>query len=135
VNPRCDLGLESHESLKSDLKIRRCQGVSLLHSLRGRGGCPAAQTCTTLYSFDYSTGAAWPDGGLARASDGLLYGRAYDGEYGSQVSDGGTIFKMTTGGGLTTIEKFCTPNRECPAFYGPMAPPIEATDGHLYGTT
>jgi len=99
------------------------------------GGALPAQTYTTLYSFDYSTGAAWPDGGLVQASDGLLYGTTYDGEYGSQVSDGGTIFKMTTGGALTTIEKFCTANRECRAFYGPMAPLIEATDGHLYGTT
>jgi hypothetical protein len=29
---------------------------------------------------------------------------------------------MNTAGALTTIEKFCTPNRECPAFYGPMGP-------------
>jgi len=94
-----------------------------------------AQTYTTLYSFDYSRGAAWPDGGLVQASDGLLYGTTFDGAYSNQTSDGGTIFRMTTSGALTTIEKFCSRNRECPAFYGPMAPPIEATDGHLYGTT
>jgi uncharacterized repeat protein (TIGR03803 family) len=93
-----------------------------------------AQTYTTLYNFNYYTGAAWPDGGLVQASDGLLYGTTYDGAYSNQTSDGGTIFKMTTSGELITLENFCTPSA-CPAFYGPMAAPIEANDGHLYGTT
>jgi uncharacterized repeat protein (TIGR03803 family) len=93
-----------------------------------------AQTYTTLYNFDYTTGAAWPDGGLVQASDGYLYGTTYDGEYSNQVSDGGTIFKMSTGGALTTTDKFCH-HRECPAWYGPMAPLTQAMDGNLYGTT
>jgi uncharacterized repeat protein (TIGR03803 family) len=93
-----------------------------------------AQTYTTLYNFDYYTGAAWPDGGLVQASDGFLYGTTYDGAYGNTESDGGTIFKMSTSGALTTIDKFCH-HRECPAWYGPLAPLIQATDGNLYGTT
>jgi uncharacterized repeat protein (TIGR03803 family) len=43
---------------------------------------------------------------------------------------GGTVFKMTPGGALTTLVSFNGANGNCP-----QAPLIPGADGNLYGTT
>ena len=68
-------------------------------------------TLTTLYSFSYSQSQNdWPDGddpaaGLVQATDGNLYGTAYEG---GANSVGGTVFKITPSGTLTTLYSFCS---------------------------
>jgi uncharacterized repeat protein (TIGR03803 family) len=66
---------------------------------------------------------------LARA-DGNLYGTT---EFGGG-SGGGTIFKLTPNGKLTTLYSFCAPRR-CTDGYYPAAALVQGTDGNFYGTT
>jgi uncharacterized repeat protein (TIGR03803 family) len=88
---------------------------------------------TTLYSFCAQAGCT--DGGVPRAAliesaDGTFYGTTQGGgEY-----NGGTVFRITPGGVLTTLYSFCA-QTECTDGAGPVAPLVEATNGDLYGTT
>ena len=85
-----------------------------------------AQTFTTLVQFNYTDGAFPHAISLIQGTDGNLYGTTYvGGKY-----HGGTIFKVTTGGTLTTLRSFYGPNG-----VHPWAGVIQATDGSLYGTT
>ena len=92
-------------------------------------------TLTTLYSFCSQTGC--PDGefpysGLVQATDGNFYGTTYEGG----PNDGGTIFKITPSGTLTTLYSFCSQGRSiCPDGQGPIGGLIQASNGSLYGTT
>jgi uncharacterized repeat protein (TIGR03803 family) len=89
-----------------------------------------AGTLTTLYSFCAQSGCT--DGenpytaGLVQASNGIFYGTTYDGG----ANNGGTVFKITSGGTLTTLYNFGSLD----GFY-PEAALIQATDGNFYGTT
>jgi uncharacterized repeat protein (TIGR03803 family) len=83
---------------------------------------------TTLYSFCAPTSCADganPQGALIQATDGNLYGATSGPGYG-----GGTLFKITPAGTLTTLYSFgngasCTP----------VGALVQATDGNFYGTT
>src|SRR5271157_5744414 len=89
---------------------------------------------TTLYSF--CTQANCPDGarpygGLVQASDGNFYGTTdTDGANGA----GGTVFKITPSGTLTTLYSFCS-EANCADGSNPYASLVRATDGNFYGTT
>jgi uncharacterized repeat protein (TIGR03803 family) len=89
----------------------------------------SAQTLTTLYNFDATDGFA-PYAGLVQATNGSLYGTTY----GGGANSGGTVFKITPLGGLTTIYSFCSQSG-CTDGLGPHAGLIQATDGNIYGTT
>jgi uncharacterized repeat protein (TIGR03803 family) len=82
-----------------------------------------------LRSFDITDGAS-PYSGLIEAIDGDLYGTTLGGGTGT----GGTIFKITPDGTLTTLYNFCSLS-ECADGEGPQAKLVEAADGNLYGTT
>ena len=82
---------------------------------------------TTEYSFSGGSDGSYPYGGLTLGTDGNFYGATYGGGFGSY----GTIFKMTPGGGLTTLYTFTDSGDGAL----PAAPPIQGTDGNLYGTT
>jgi uncharacterized repeat protein (TIGR03803 family) len=86
-----------------------------------------AQTFTTLHTFD-STDGSFPEAGLVQARDGNLYGTtSRDG-----TSGGGTVFRITPGGTLTTLYNFCS---DCKGGgYGSYAGLIQASDGNFYGT-
>jgi uncharacterized repeat protein (TIGR03803 family) len=90
-------------------------------------------TLTTLYNFCAQSGC--PDGGdsltgLVQATNGDLYGTTYlDGANG-----GGTVFKITPAGTLTTLHSFCAQANCADGFY-PDSALVQATDGNLYGTT
>jgi uncharacterized repeat protein (TIGR03803 family) len=93
-----------------------------------------AQTFTTLYSFCAQSGCPdgeYPDGALLQAADGNLYGTTYNG--GNVL--GGTIYKITTSGALTTLHDFCTPSGVCPQNIGPETPLIQSSNGRFFGTT
>lgn len=83
-------------------------------------------TLTTLLSFGGTEGE-YPQAGLVQATDGSLYGTTSEGG-GSARS--GTIFKITTGGHLTTLHRFQNSDG---AF--PYSGVIQSTNGVLYGTT
>lgn len=86
-----------------------------------------AQTFTTLLSFNGSNGAK-PEYAmsLVQGTDGSLYGTTSTG--GSR--DSGTVFKVTTGGTLTTLHNFTGLDGALPG-----SGLIQATNGNFYGTT
>ena len=90
-------------------------------------------TLTTLYRFCSQTNCAdgaVPSAGLVQAADGNFYGTTpSDGAH-----LGGTVFKITPSGVLTTLYSFCSVAK-CADGSGPGSELIQATDGNLYGTT
>jgi YVTN family beta-propeller protein/uncharacterized repeat protein (TIGR03803 family) len=93
-------------------------------------------TLTTLYRFCSQTGCTdgnSPTGGLFQASDGSLYGTT---QWGGASASVGTIFKITPGGTLTTLYRFCSQGvfPDCPDGGRPEGGVIQAAGG-LYGTT
>jgi uncharacterized repeat protein (TIGR03803 family) len=91
-------------------------------------------TLTTLHSFDGANGLS-PYGALVQATDGNLYGTtAYGGAYGTGET-GGTLFKITPGGALTTLYSFCA-KTGCTDGETPYTEAlVQDTNGNLYGTT
>jgi uncharacterized repeat protein (TIGR03803 family) len=95
-----------------------------------------AQTFTTLHSFDGTDGAS-PYAALVQATNGDFYGTtSYGGANGTECFGigCGTVFKMTSGGTLTTLYSFC-PQSGCTDGAQPYAPLIQAANGNVYGTT
>ena len=62
----------------------------------------SAQTFTTLFSFDAASGAP-PFVELIQATDGNLYSTTNN----NGANGGGTVFKITPSGTLTTLYSFC----------------------------
>jgi uncharacterized repeat protein (TIGR03803 family) len=93
-------------------------------------------TLTTVYNFcsqSDCTDGANPWSGLIQANDGNFYGTTYYGGIGG-VNGGGTVFKITPSGTLTTLHAFCVHHCSEPGS-NPMGGLIQATDGNCYGTT
>lgn len=94
-------------------------------------------TFNTLYTFCSSFGpnctdGAVPDKGLTLGSNGTFYGTTNSGG----MHGGGTIYKLSELSGLTTLYSFCSQGgANCTDGSVPVAPPIEGSDGNLYGTT
>lgn len=84
---------------------------------------------TTLYSFCAAaqcTDGSQPVGAVVQGTGGDLYGTTYAGG-----ADGyGTVFKLTTGSGLSTLHSFAGSDGA-----SPNAGLIRAVDGNFYGTT
>jgi uncharacterized repeat protein (TIGR03803 family) len=93
---------------------------------------------TTLYSFcaqPNCTDGAQPVGGVIQGADGNFYGTASVG--GSENNCNflcGTVFKITAGGKLTTLYRFCS-QTNCTDGANPYAGLVQGTDGNFYGTT
>jgi uncharacterized repeat protein (TIGR03803 family) len=109
-----------------------------LHSLGTVFKVTPSGTLTTLYSFcseGACTDGQYPTGGLIQATNGDLYGTTWEG--GGFTSNGGylvgTVFKITPGGKLTTLHRFCSES-DCAdgAYPGGL---VQAANGDLYGTT
>ena len=86
-----------------------------------------AQTLTTLANFNGTKGAA--PSALVQGTDGNFYGTTQSGATGGD----GTVFKITAGGTLTTLNSFCTQGI-CASDEAPNGL-IQASDGNFYGTT
>jgi len=89
-------------------------------------------TLTLLYSFCSQNGCTdgeFPVAGLVQATNGDLYGTS---QYGGDQLSGGTIFKITPSGTLTTLHSFA--GYPTDGAY-PVAGLVQATNGDLYGTT
>jgi uncharacterized repeat protein (TIGR03803 family) len=84
----------------------------------------------TFYSFCAQTqclDGSDPYGGLVLGSDGNLYGTTRNGG----TNGGGTIFRVTLGGSLTTLYSFTGGSDGAK----PAATLVQANDGNFYGTT
>ena len=91
-------------------------------------------TVTRLYSFcsqPNCTDGANPAGNLVQSTDGNFYGTTSGG---AAAGRGGTVFKITPSGTLTTLYSFCSqPN--CTDGSSPWAGLVQGSDGNFYGTT
>ena len=105
-----------------------------------------AGALTTLYSFCgvSSTGPGElpcldgrnPQNALIQAADGNLYGTTNGGGLGTfstSNSTGGTVFRITPAGALTTLYSFCS-QTNCTDGTSP-AGLVQGNDGNFYGTT
>jgi uncharacterized repeat protein (TIGR03803 family) len=125
-------GLNNFTAMKSkslSVPQRLLPAVALVFCLlchRALAQSPAA-TLKTLYSFFNGADGAYPEAGLTLGSDGNLYGTTSGGDLPSSY---GTMFKVTTGGGLSTLMTFNLTNGWYPA-----AALTLASDGNFYGTT
>jgi uncharacterized repeat protein (TIGR03803 family) len=88
---------------------------------------------TTLYNFSGPDGA-WPTAGLVLATDGNFYGTTYLGGA-ERFGGGGTVFKITPAGSLTTLHSFSVNDAHLVDGSNPNAPLVQGDDGNLYGTT
>jgi len=92
---------------------------------------------TSLYSFcsqSTCTDGKTPQAGLVLATNGDLYGTT---TYGG-ANSGGTVFKITPSGKLTTLYSFCSQrNAENACLDGeyPLGALIQSKNGALYGVT
>ena len=86
----------------------------------------SAGALTTLHSFDDTDGAYPYGGALIQATNGSFYGTTYVGG----AHGDGTVFRITSGGTLTTLHSFDYTDGEAP-----VGGVIQGTDGNLYGTT
>ncbi len=90
-------------------------------------------TLTTLYGFGTSAFVASagsnPNAGLIQATNGNFYGTTFSG---GPTHGGGTIFKITPGGTVTTLYNFDTTSTHGSH---PQFGLIQASDGNFYGTT
>jgi uncharacterized repeat protein (TIGR03803 family) len=90
-------------------------------------------TFTSLYSFCSQSDCAdgyYPQAGLLLGTDGNFYGTTLVGG----VNESGTVFRISPGGGLTTLYSFCA-QANCSDGRDPSATLVQATDGDFYGTT
>ena len=94
----------------------------------------AAGQFNSLYNFCSQPGCAdgdYTQPGLVQANDGNLYGETSGG---GANGGGGTVFKMTPAGALTTIYSFCS-QPGCADGFNPIGTLMQASNGKLYGTT
>jgi uncharacterized repeat protein (TIGR03803 family) len=96
------------------LRVTPSGGFNVLYSFCSQRGCPDGRYPSTPIL----------------GSDGNFYGTT---EAGGDHFEGGTVFKMTLDGNLTTLYSFCT-TAECPDGSEPGGI-IQASDGNLYGVT
>ncbi len=90
-------------------------------------------TLTLLHTFSGADGE-FPYAGLIEGTDGDLYGTTlYGGAHGG-IDSGGTLFKITPGGKLTTLYSFCFQS-QCTDGEYPYGALMQATNGDFYGTT
>jgi uncharacterized repeat protein (TIGR03803 family) len=147
------LGVDDASAPEPTAGLVRASNGDLYGTTTGGGGngdgtvfkITAAGKLTTLFNFcgAPSCGVGQPtdaDGfapvaGLIQATNGDLYGTTTGGgaNRGNQVN-GGTVFKITLGGTLTTLYSFCA-QINCTDGLNPIGPLVQAANGNFYGTT
>lgn len=106
----------------SVLELNSAGKFALLYSFCSGPGCPDGQT---------------PMVPLILGRDGNFYGTSGNGGSHSMGGNGGTIFRITPTGTLTTLYNFCARqnNGVCLDGMAPDATLLQASDGNFYGTT
>ncbi len=89
-------------------------------------GAQAAVVFTNLHSFGVFTNGANPSAALVQGSDRSFYGTTS----GGGTNGGGTVFKISTDGVLTTLYSFGGSDGA-----NPSAALVQGSDGNFYGTT
>lgn len=93
-------------------------------------------TLTTLHTFcddgPPCADGAQPDAALIQASNGDFYGTTQNG--GTNGTNAGTVFKITSRGKLTTLYSFCS-EPSCTDGSYPNSSLVQAFGGNFYGTT
>ena len=92
-----------------------------------------AQTFTTLFSFDGTNGYD-PIAALVQGTSGDLYGTTSLGGSTACVEGCGAVFKITPGGALAWLYRFCSQSG-CTDGSFPVGRLVQATNGDFYGTT
>jgi uncharacterized repeat protein (TIGR03803 family) len=104
-------------------EIAKSGRVTVLHDFCSEPGCTDGGQPGGQYGGEVSAP-------LTQVPDGNFYGTTL----GYGTNGGGTVFKMTASGTLTTLYSFCALTN-CADGSEPQGPPIQSTDGVLYGTT
>jgi len=95
-------------------------------------------TVTVVFNFCpnyHCPSGGEPQAGLIEATDGNFYGTTpYGGPNGGNTNRGGTVFKITPQGKLTTLYGFCA-QPKCADGASSEGPLVQGTDGNFYGTT
>ena len=97
----------------------------------------ATGTLTTLHSFcaqGVCGDGSQPEAGLVQGTDGDFYGTTSGGGAFGHGGGGGTVFKITPNGTLTTLYSFCAQSG-CPDGEYPIAGLVQGASGNFYGTT
>jgi uncharacterized repeat protein (TIGR03803 family) len=107
-------------------------GTTALGGTDGDGGTvfkiSTGGVLASMYSFNgFGTNGSSPEGVLVQGSDGYLYGTT---ESGGTNGNGGTFFKISTNGVLTSLYGFSGYNNSLP-----LAGVVQGSDGYFYGTT
>jgi len=109
--------------------------LMLLLLVAATAATSSAQTFKTLHNFCSTTNTVGacldgedPSGTLVQGANGDLYGTTLNGG----TNNGGTVFKVTTAGKLTTIYNFCS-QASCADGSGPEGGLVLATNGNFYG--
>ena len=92
-----------------------------------------AGALTTIHTFCTLQNCAdgeQPFAALLQASDGNFYGTTTSGH----GQNAGTVFKITSGGTLTTLYTFCALSH-CADGQNPYGGVVQGSDGNFYGTT
>jgi uncharacterized repeat protein (TIGR03803 family) len=90
---------------------------------------------TTLHNFSgFPDEGGHPSAGLVQATNGDFYGTTPYGGPKGNGTQGGTVFRITPAGTLTTLHSFCAQSN-CTDGELPFAALVQATDGDFYGTT
>ena len=110
-------------------------GVRCFCAVRRGGRCSKrAETFTTLHSFceGECTDGRFPQAALVQGTDGDLYGTMT--QAGLIGSSGGTVYKITTDGALTTVYTFCSQSG-CTDGATLRAALVQSANGDFFGTT
>jgi uncharacterized repeat protein (TIGR03803 family) len=90
-----------------------------------------AGVLTTLHIFADDADGVYPTSGLVQGMDGDFYGTTAQGG----AHSGGTVFKITSGGTLTTLYDFCAQPSCADGSSPSYAALVEGVGGTFYGTT
>ena len=112
--------------MNKSLKLLKLCRPFVLVLIALHGSASFGQVLTTLVNFN-GTNGSYPTGALVQGLDGNLYGVTQLGGSGG----GGTIFRVTPSGVLSTLVNYSSSARD----RNPYAGLLLAADGNFYGTT
>jgi uncharacterized repeat protein (TIGR03803 family) len=96
--------------------------------LAGRAFNANAQTETNLHSFTGGSDGYWSQAKMVQGSDGNFYGTTYV----AGMGGGGTVFRISPSGIITTVYSFASYPNDGGL---PLGGLIQGSDGNFYGTT